>query len=210
MKSLILKDLYNIGHNTKQMVLMLLFLAICFVPTSDAYGYIIMCALMCGMMIATTFAFDAQCKWESYALVMPVTRKEYVVSKYLVAGVFVIAGILFGSVGASGYKIFKGSFDIKTLLVSMGAAVLVGLFFTSLYIPFLIKMGAEKARMILIGVVAIPSIIIYVIYKLMMALHVAITEEVVMVGIIVVPIVLILIVIGSVFISIKLFRKMEF
>lgn len=210
MKSLILKDLYNIGHNTKQMVLMLLFLVICFVPTSDAYGYIIMCALMCGMMIATTFAFDAQCKWESYALVMPVTRKEYVVSKYLVAGVFVIAGILFGSVGASGYKLWKGTFDIRILLTSMGAAVLVGLFFTSLYIPFLIKMGAEKARMILIGVVAVPSILVYAIYKLVTTLHIKITDGMVLGGVIALPVIVILIVMGSIVISVKMFKEMEF
>lgn len=210
MKSLILKDLYNIGHNTKQMILMLLFLAVCFIPTSDAYGYIIMCAFMCGMMIATTFAFDAQCKWESYALVMPITRKEYVLSKYLVAFIFILAGIAFGSIGASGYKLIKGILNVKVLLASMGVALVVGFFFTSLYIPFLIKLGAEKARMILLGVVAVPSAIVFVLYKIVRVMNLTITEGMITGGMIVVAVLVILIVIGSIFVSIKMFRNMEY
>ena len=44
MRSLILKDLYNIGHNAKSMLFMLAVLAVVLIPTSGAPAYIIVSA----------------------------------------------------------------------------------------------------------------------------------------------------------------------
>lgn len=56
MKSLILKDLYNIGHNTKSMLFILLVFAVAFIPTSGVGTYIFICGILCSMMIVTTFS----------------------------------------------------------------------------------------------------------------------------------------------------------
>ena len=61
MSGLLLKDFYTIGHNAKQMMLILLIWAVCFLPGRDGSTYIIMCASLCGMMTATTFTFDDKC-----------------------------------------------------------------------------------------------------------------------------------------------------
>ena len=45
MKSLILKDFYNISHNAKSMFLILLVFAVAFLPTSGVQGYIFTCAI---------------------------------------------------------------------------------------------------------------------------------------------------------------------
>ncbi len=58
MKSLILKDLYNIIHNSKSMLFILLFFAVVFLPSSGIQGYIYTCAILCSMMIVTTLSFD--------------------------------------------------------------------------------------------------------------------------------------------------------
>ena len=47
MRSLILKDLYNIGHNAKSMLFMLAVLAVVLIPTSGAPSYIIVSAILC-------------------------------------------------------------------------------------------------------------------------------------------------------------------
>ena len=56
MKSLVLKDLFNIGHNAKSMLFILVAFAAAFIPFSGVEGYIFECAILCSMMIVTTFS----------------------------------------------------------------------------------------------------------------------------------------------------------
>ena len=72
MKSLVLKDLYNIGHNVRYMLLLLVIFAVAFIPTSGVTEYMFICAAMCSMMVVTTFSFDEQSRWARYAMIMPV------------------------------------------------------------------------------------------------------------------------------------------
>ena len=58
MKSLVLKDLFNIGHNAKSMLFILVVFAVALIPFSGVEGYIFVCAILCSMMIVTTFSFD--------------------------------------------------------------------------------------------------------------------------------------------------------
>ena len=51
MKSLVLKDLFNIGHNAKSMLFILVVFAVAFIPFSGVEGYIFVCAILCSMMI---------------------------------------------------------------------------------------------------------------------------------------------------------------
>lgn len=67
MKSLVLKDLYNVGHTARSMLFIMAVLAVAFLSTSGVEGYIFMCAVLCSMMIVTTFAFDDASKWERTA-----------------------------------------------------------------------------------------------------------------------------------------------
>ena len=78
MKSLVLKDLFNIGHNAKSMLFILVAFAAAFIPFSGVEGYIFECAILCSMMIVTTFSFDDNSKWTRYAMIMPVSKKELV------------------------------------------------------------------------------------------------------------------------------------
>ena len=58
MKSLVLKDLFNIGHNAKSMLFILVVFAVALIPFSGVEGYIFVCAILCSMMIVTTFSFE--------------------------------------------------------------------------------------------------------------------------------------------------------
>lgn len=101
MKSLVLKDLLNIGHNAKSMLFILLVFAIALIPFSGVEGYIFVCAILCSMMIVTTFSFDDNSKWTRYAMIMPVSKKELVGGKFIVLAIFCAVGSLFGLVVGS-------------------------------------------------------------------------------------------------------------
>ena len=115
MKSLILKDLYNIGHNAKSMLFVLAVLAIVFIPTSSVEGYIYISAILCSMMIVTTFIFDDTSKWSRYAMIMPVSKKDLVGGKFVVLTIFCLIGSLFGLAVAliGGFALKKVVFDLS-------------------------------------------------------------------------------------------------
>ena len=82
MKSLVLKDLFNIGHNAKSMLFILVVFAVALIPFSGVESYIFVCAILCSMMIVTTFSFDDNSKWTRYAMIMPISKKELVIGKF--------------------------------------------------------------------------------------------------------------------------------
>lgn len=74
MKSLILKDLYNIGHNTKSMLFILAVFAVAFIPTSGVGAYFHLRHLM-QYDDRNHFSFDDNSKWARYAMIMPISKR---------------------------------------------------------------------------------------------------------------------------------------
>lgn len=182
MKSLILKDLYNIGHNAKSMLFILVIFAVAFIPTSDVGGYIFMCAILCSMMIVTTFSFDDTSKWTRYAMITPISKKDLVAGKYIVLAIFCVIGSLFGMVvGAIGGVILKKvSFDlagIGELLFLTLVAWVISLILGSISIPLVFKFGAEKGRVLILVSFLIPAAICFGIYQLLVILGVEMTDQ---------------------------------
>lgn len=183
MKSLILKDLYNIGHNAKSMIFMLLVLAFALIPSSGIEGYIIMSGILCSMMIITTFSFDDQSKWLKYAMVMPVTRKDIVISKFIVLLIFsaigAVTGLVIGVIGGiiTHRYIFSSINDMLTLLLTGAASLAISEIAGSMSIPLLFKFGAEKARILMLVSCLIPAAIFFGIYKLFILMGVSFTDQ---------------------------------
>lgn len=186
MKSLILKDLYNIGHNIKSMVLIMLVFAFLFIPSSGVEGYIIMCAVLCSTMIVTTFAFDDFSKWTRYAMVTPISKKDLVVGKFAVLAIFCAVGSLFGTAvgtigGVIAKKISLDLAEIGNLLLIALTAWSMSLVLGSISIPLVFKFGAEKGRVFLLISFLLPAGIGFGIYKLLAALGIVLTDHTVFV-----------------------------
>lgn len=182
MKSLILKDLYNIGNSVKSLLFSSVVMAVAFIPTSNFSGYIIMCAVICSMMISTTFAFDDYSKWTRYAMIMPVSKKDLVTGKFIVLIIFCMTGTLFGLVVSfmAGLAMGKVTFDfagvIEILFFAM-VALAISLIIGSTSIPLIFKFGTEKARMLLVASLLIPAGICFGIYLLLGILGINLTEQ---------------------------------
>ena len=182
MKSLILKDLYNIGHNAKSMLLILLVFAIGLIMVSGVESYIISSGVLCSMMIVTTFTFDDHCKWSKYALVMPICKKDIVKAKFIVLIIFCIAGICVGTIfgvagGVAMHKMALSMEGIVTMLFMGFVGLIVSVIFGSMSIPLVFKYGAEKGRMLLLISFAVPLGICFMVYEILMMLGVKITDQ---------------------------------
>lgn len=182
MKSLILKDLYNIGHNAKSMLFMLLVLAFLIIPFGGPEAYMIMSGILCSMMIITTFSFDDNSKWMKYAMVTPVTKKDMVASKFVVLLIFsaigAVTGLVIGSIG--GVIIHKVNFssisNVLTLLFASLVSLVIAEIFGSMSIPLLFRFGAEKARVLSLVALIVPAAICLGVYELLTLFGVSFTD----------------------------------
>lgn len=184
MKSLVLKDLFNIGHNAKSMLFILVAFAAAFIPFSGVEGYIFECAILCSMMIVTTFSFDDNSKWTRYAMIMPVSKKELVGGKFIVLVIFCAVGSLFGLVvgsigGLITNKITLDLVGIGELLFLDLISWVIALIFGSMSIPLVFKFGAERGRVLLVVSFLIPAGICFGIYQLLTTLGVERTDQLV-------------------------------
>ena len=184
MKSLVLKDLLNIGHNAKSMLFILLVFAIALIPFSGVEGYIFVCAILCSMMIVTTFSFDDNSKWTRYAMIMPVSKKELVGGKFIVLTIFCAVGSLFGLVvgsigGLISNKITLDLIGIGELLFLTLISWVIALIFGSMSIPLVFRFGAERGRVLLLVYFLIPAGICFGVYQLLATLGVTLTDQLV-------------------------------
>ncbi|MGN7764844.1 ABC-2 transporter permease [Paenibacillus sp. 22594] len=183
MKSLILKDLYNIGHNAKSMFFMLFVFALIFVPFSGPEAYIIASGVLCSMMVMTTFSFDDNSKWMKYAMVTPVTKRDLVASKFIVLLIFsgfgVVTGLVIGFIGGiiTGKVDYSNMSDILTLPGIAVVGFIIATILGSLSIPLLFKFGTEKARTLSLVSFIIPAAICFGVYEILIFFGVSFTDQ---------------------------------
>lgn len=214
MKSLVLKDLYNIGHNAKSMLIMLVFLGCFLVPSSGVEGYIVASGILCGTMVITTFTFDSMSKWSRYAMVMPITRKELVTSKFIVLFVFSAIGVAFGMIvgGVAGVLLHKVALSTESM-VSILALSAVVFFYScicgSISIPLVFKFGPDQARTMILVSFIVPSALVYGVYWILERLGAALTDNMIVLLLCCVPVVAIIWVAAMYKVSYGIFSKQE-
>ncbi|MEG0962631.1 MAG: ABC-2 transporter permease [Lachnospiraceae bacterium] len=210
MKGLLLKDIYIIQHNSKQMIFLMLFLALTMIPTLGGYGYISLCCVMCCMMTITTFSMDERASWMKYAFIMPISPRVYVLGKYIINLIFTLIGTIFGMIICCIYQLAIHHFDLNNYLLNGFTGLVVGIVFGSLYIPILFRFGSEHARFIIIAVAVIPIAIIFIIAKLCSYFDITITPNMLPFLMCIGIIGLLLIIVGPYFYCLHCLSKKEF
>ncbi len=158
MKSLLLKDMYCLGYSVKYTALVLVIFACLFIPSAGAVGFVFAAAFMCSSMTLTTFAMDEGAHWMRYAATFTKKRKTVITAKYVLALVLCVIGALVGI--AAGMASMQIKLDSQGLLES-GLYLLLAVFTTftvvSSAIPLVVKYGAERARLFVVVIAAIPA-----------------------------------------------------
>ena len=120
-----------------------------------------MVLILSSMVPVSTIAYDERSKWDRIANTTPLSRKEIVVAKYLLA-----LTITVGSVGVwFGIYLFDKRITITENLVMCYVLVLTGMFYQAMILPVNIKFGAEKGRNIMLAIMFVPVILIMMISK---------------------------------------------
>lgn len=211
MKGLILKDLYAMGSFYRNTLFSMVIVCGCFGFSLGAEGVTAATAIMCATMVVSTFALDERCGWPGFAAALPVDRKESVMAKYAVHVIYCFAGTMLGFVISIVVNMFA---DQKLSIGELGICAVVSFGISMLFgfviIPIMFRFGAEKARFIMMAVIALPIIAVYLLADRIDFGGIEFTDMGIKLIYAVVILGFILIGMASCAISIKIYSKKEF
>lgn len=173
MKGLLLQEFYSMKQVYKIYGGAFLMYFIIGIMRQDISSYGSMLLVISSMIVVNMFGYHEKSKWEMYAATMPVSRKQIVRSFYVAGGIVmgsvVLVCVMMNVVDA---VMFGADFG-ELIWVTIGFCEM-GILYTSVFIPILIRFGVEKGRMVLIAVYLLPFLLVYTLYT-----AVGISEELV-------------------------------
>ena len=179
MKGLLIKDLKILAKQKKFFIFVLLLMVVMSFSMEDVSFSATYSVLIISMLTLTTISYDEMNGGMLFLLSLPANRKTYVKEKYVFAMLnLVFAAVLafaFGYVASmvkqTDIAVADFAASVMIVLVAVGMAL-------ALAIPVDLKYGAEKGRMIVIGVLAGFLVIAAAVYKAISALfHVDVVVE---------------------------------
>ena len=166
MNSLILKDFISLKNYSKSLAIIIGFFTI-ITFTNDEPSFLSgMIILIMSMLPITSFSYDQHAKWDLFSQTLPVSRKQLVMSKYVLGIISIVAGAILAILLNVAVLLVKSlEVDIWYLILANTLIALVALLYLSILIPLVYKFGVEKSRLLTIVVLAIPSVLAILLSK---------------------------------------------
>ena len=154
MKGLILKDLMNLKKQAYIYLALVLFYAVFALVYKNSSFFGGMLCILSAMTPITAMAYDERANWDKYALTMPVSRRDIVLSRYLLGllcatAAFVLL-VLFQTLIP--YK-EEGMWNVSLIFYA------ISIVYISLLLPILFWLGVEKGRLLMMLFLLIPILI---------------------------------------------------
>lgn len=145
MKALIQKDIYVIWKQMRIFVVIILLLSI----MNSAFN-IVFLVVWCSMLPYTAMAYDERSHWNQLAAMMPYSRRDIVLSKYVLGWLcMAAASILCLAARAVLGRFLGGEVDIPIVLTSL----CLGVISLDVTLPAVMRFGVERGRMIFMVVI---------------------------------------------------------
>lgn len=203
MTGLILKDFLNLKRHSKIYLALIIFYFILGIANEEFTMLGSMITMMAVILPVTAMAYDEKNNWDRYVLTMPVSRKDLVLSRYILSLIFLISAF-FMSILLS--LLFGSDSFIEDVLVNSGILAF-GIIIVSAIFPILFKYGVEKGRIFMMLVLFAPTAAIVLLSKLGFTLP---DEESVKALLYFLPVIVAAVSAVSILISISIYGKKEF
>ena len=152
MIGLLKKEYYLMEGQMKSWLIVAIF---CFFYSyfMNADSFLFMLIILIGIMSTmTVFSLDKACGWDTYAISLPLTRKEIVEARYLFAFLIDIGVSLACCLLMLLRGLVSGGVNIPESLHSLFQILLVTILMQLLLFPVIYKLGVEKARFVYMAV----------------------------------------------------------
>jgi ABC-type transport system involved in multi-copper enzyme maturation permease subunit len=162
MKALIIKDMLNLKGQYKMIFGILVFYAVLSLSSSDANFLFGMISIILTLLTITSISYDERSKWDKYALTMPISRQDIVISKYLLGLILALVALALNLV----FVVLLSDLPVKESIATAFALFGISLLFLSFMLPALFKYGVEKGRFIMLLIFFVPTAIVIIASKL--------------------------------------------
>lgn len=213
MKGLIIKDILNLRKQIKIVLFIIFFYVVFFSIGFNSEDSNTQPSVISGLIIflsvttfIASFSYDEYSKWDKYAASLPITRKSIVLSKYILSLLFVVLGVIISTIYACILIITKNNINMLEFALSTGMIVMVALLIIGFLIPALYKFGAERARLVLVAIAFIPTVIIMLLTRFNIS---APSESTIELFFKLLPVISILFFVLSFFVSCRIYESKE-
>lgn len=147
MKGLLIKDLSILTRQMRVFLVMIVFFAV--LPGSNMATFAVIYA---AMMPYSTLAYDERSKWDQLAGMMPYSKTEIVLSKYILGWCFVAGTALLSVIaGLVESRLFNKVSSPQAAVLAACAAVIM----MDITLPPMFRFGVERGRMFFILIMVI-------------------------------------------------------
>lgn len=150
MKGLMLKDIYVIKDGLLIPVLILVLLGTVLSVLSSPWVLIVVAACSLAMQTTMTIPTDKLSQWYKFSVTLPVSRVQFIRSKYVMYAIFGVLGLLIVGAITVAVTMIMGDFKIETLLTFACMAVSMLLLPGSVNIPLAFRLNEEQS---IVGIV---------------------------------------------------------
>ena len=157
MKGLIRKDFYLLWRYCWLMPLLLLAFIVLSVFSSGGQSpfFIYYPCILSSVIPVNLLAYDDAEHWLTYCDTLPVTRRQYVSGKYIMSLLCDGTVFLLSAIAAVIRLCRNGAFYPADLFNQLAVLAMISLLSSALVMPPIFKFGAQKGRIVFIGVIGI-------------------------------------------------------
>ncbi len=211
MKALILKDILNLRANLKQGFFLILFFSLISIYNKNLNFIVSILTMLALSFSLSSFVYDEKVDFYTYALSLPISRKDLVISRYLTALICLIfSGLLAGIIYLS-IRLLSLPIDKIEFLVSSSTIASIVVIFIAVLFPVSFKYGVEKARYVSLGLFGVPFFLGFIFRRSLVHYlkNIKDLEELIIQSLKFLPLVLIIILGLSILLSIKFFQAKD-
>lgn len=166
MKGLLVKD-FKLVKLQKNFFFMIIAVAVGVTIINDDATFMLgFLTFVMSMFTLSTISYDEFDNGNAFLFTLPVSRKSYVVEKYvfslLLGGGSWVLAVLFAVV----FSIIQGTVSVLEVVMAAVVIFVIMLMVQAAMIPFQLKFGGEKGRIAMVGAVGILFIIGFVAVKI--------------------------------------------
>lgn len=155
MKGLLIKDAILIKKYCMFHILLSILFFVMSAAGSSNLFFRFYSVVMLSIIPITISAYDEQCKWNAYETVLPISRKQTVIEKYIVVLLMTVPS----TVIYSAILLAMSHSNAGEILVSAPLMLLCGIMPASIVLPIIFKFGYLKGRIINFIIIAIAATI---------------------------------------------------
>lgn len=150
MKGMILKDLYTMRSYLRTMGFMFVFYLVLGMTTGNTGFFAGFVGVLCIIMSISSFSYDQAAQWDVYGASLPISRRQMVGAKYLLALLLAFVGMVVSAISYLLFALVTHNGGLNDTLSSALGAGCSGILMVGLIFPVIYRFGVEKSRLVML------------------------------------------------------------